>query len=161
PQATASRSLAVRAKDDLTHQWFGYRSVRDNASSLMVRRSVIESLGPFAPIRKGADSEYAERLTTVGGPVADTRAPLATTRVRTGTLCRGDFTYQRATPARLAFTGSYRAWHQSRTGTGPGAAAPDPAVGDLPVPVPRSFLRGLRHAPPWDRLPVVYQADFS
>src|SRR5699024_959204 len=78
----------------------------------------------------------------------------------TGTLSRGDFTYQWASPDRLAFKGSYRAWHQ-RLAAPHGAAAPDPTVGDLPFPVPRSFLRGLEHAPSWARLPVVYLADFS
>ncbi|WP_256838897.1 glycosyltransferase family 2 protein [Ornithinimicrobium faecis] len=144
--APASRSQAVRAKDDLTHQWFGYRSLRDNASSLMLRRSVIEAIGPFAPIRKGADSEYAERVTSRVGPVLDTGTPLAITRLRTGTLSRGDFTYQWSTPERLVFKGSYRASHR-RDGLG--------------FPVPRSFLRGLPHAPTWESVPVAYLGDLS
>ncbi len=135
--------------------------MRDNASSLMVRRCVIETIGPFAPIRKGADSEYAERLTTVAGPVVDTGSPLAITRLRTGTLSRGDFTYQWASPERLAFKGSYRAWHQTLDVAAGAAAVPDPTVGDLPFPVPRSFRRGLEPAPAWARLPVVYLADYS
>nr|WP_281497554.1 glycosyltransferase family A protein [Ornithinimicrobium sp. F0845] len=153
PAAPASRSLAVRARDDLTHQWFGYRAVRDNASSLMVRRTVIDRIGPFAPIRKGADSEYAERLTSQAGPLLDTGSPLAITRLRAGTLSRGDFTYQWASPERLAFKGTYRAWHRQE-------GVPDPGRG-LPFPVPRTFLRGLDSFPDWDRLAVAYLGDLS
>lgn len=134
PQAPASRSLAVRAKDDLTHQWFGYRSLRDNASSLMVRREVMERVGTFLPIRKSADSEYAERLAALVGPVADTGSPLAVTRLRTGSLSRGDFTYQWAHPDRNAFRGTYRAWHR--------ALAPVDPSPEVPVP----FARGIDEA---------------
>lgn len=167
PEAPASRSLAVRAKDDLTHQWFGYRSLRDNASSLLLRRSVIDTIGPFAPIRKGADSEYAERVTSHVGPVRDTGTPLAITRLRTGTLSRGDFTYQWSTPERLVFKGSYRAAHRqvaSEAGAAAGGAPVGRAApsGDaLSFPAPRSFLRGLPHAPTWESVPVAYLADLS
>ncbi|OLT19552.1 hypothetical protein BJF81_08505 [Ornithinimicrobium sp. CNJ-824] len=89
PSAPASRSLAVRAKDDLTHQWFGYRAVRDNASSLMVRRDVEERAGTFLPLRKSADSEYAERLQVLVGPVVDTGSPLAVTRLRAAASAGG------------------------------------------------------------------------
>ncbi|HLS46547.1 MAG TPA: glycosyltransferase family A protein, partial [Ornithinicoccus sp.] len=178
PDAPASRSLAVRAKDDLTHQWFGYRALRDNASSLMVRREVFDRIGLFAPIRKGADSEYAERITTLAGPVLDTGTPLAITRLRTGTLSRGDFTYQWSTPDRLVFKGSYRAWHKGlvkaqepalgdrdtgQTATTLAADPTPPLMADqtMPFAVPRSFLRGLDHAPGWDELGVAYLGDFS
>lgn len=142
PGAPASRSLAIRAKDDLTHQWFGYRAVRDNASSLLVRRDVLERAGTFLPIRKSADSEYAERLATLVGPVADTGSPLAVTRLRTGSLSRGDFTYQWANPDRNAFRGSYRAWHRALAGRGSATGPVDEDVPEVPVP----FARGIEGA---------------
>lgn len=124
PTAPASLSQAVRARDDLTHQWFGYRVIRDNASSLMARREVMEQVGPFVEIRKSADSEYAERLTTLVGEIANTGTPLAITRLRSGSLSRGDFTYQWAAPDRMAFKGSYRAWHRRLRAEGAGIAGP-------------------------------------
>lgn len=160
PDAPASRSRAVRARDDLTHQWFGYRAVRDNASSLMVRREVLERVGPFVSIRKGADSEYAERLTTLAGPLADTGTPLAITRLRTGSLSRGDFTYQWASPERLLFKGSYRAWHARLVADQDTTHDRSPGS-DLSFPVPRSFVRALDSAPDWDQVSVAYLADFS
>lgn len=177
PAAPASISRAVRAKDDLTHQWFGYRPIRPNASSLMVRREVFERIGPFAAIRKGADSEFAERISTLVGPILNTKSPLAVTRLRSGTLSRADFTYQWTTPDRLVFRGSYRAWHasldQASLNGDTAAGAPDAGVipamdrllagpdAVLPCPVPRSWLRGLGHGPTWDRVDLAYLDDFS
>lgn len=142
PEAPASRSLAVRARDDLTHQWFGYRAVRPNASSLLVRREAFDAAGPFWPIRKSADSEYAERITQVLGTVVDTGTPLAITRLRGGSLSRGDFSYQWSHPDRIAFRGTYRAWHRS-LGRGAPVPVPDAALPEAPPP----FARGLDGTP--------------
>lgn len=141
PQAPASRSRAVRAKDDLTHQWFGYEAVRDNASSLMVRRSAMEQAGPFLPLRKAADSEYAERLATLAGPVVDTGSTLAITRLRSGSLSRGDFSYQWSDPDRILFRGTYSAWHRHLGAQKSRSLSLRP--GELPVPVAASLTRGL------------------
>lgn len=140
PQAPASRSRAVRAKDDLTHQWFGYEAVRDNASSLMVRRSVMQRAGTFLPLRKAADSEYAERLATLVGPVVDTGSTLAITRLRTGSLSRADFSYQWSDPDRILFRGTYRAWHRHLAAQETRTLSLRP--GEMPVPVAASFTRG-------------------
>lgn len=165
PEAPASRSLAIRAKDDLTHQWFGYRSVRDNASSVLVRRSVMEEVGSWMPIRKSADSEYAERLARLVGPLADTGTPLAITRLRTGSLSRGDFTYQWAHPDRNAFRRIYRAWHRQLAGDGEPQTPPDSATArpSAPLPeVPPAFARGIDGVATWpDRLDVCLVGDFS
>lgn len=174
PDAAASRSRAVRARDDLTHQWYGYRAVRDNASSLMVRRSVWDRIGPFAAIRKGADSEYAERIQAFAGSIADTGTVLAVTRLRSGSLSRGDFSYQWTHPDRLVFRGSYRALHQAAAAS---LAAATPAAGQPNQPtasevvldedhrlhcrVPVNALRGLDGAAPRTHFARGYIADFS
>lgn len=156
PAAPASRSLAVRAKDDLTHQWFGYPSVRPNASSLMVRREVMDRLGTFLPIRKGADSEYAERLVALAAPIADTGTPLGITRLRVGSLSRADFSFQWHHPDRVVFRGSYRAWHRSlRLGSR------RPTDEQMPE-VPAAFTRGLERVPvPPREYAVILLADLS
>lgn len=144
----ASTSQAVRARDDLTHQWLGYPAIRENASSLMMRAEVVRQVGGFLAVRKGADSEYAERIAAQAGPVVDTGTPLAVTRLRSGSLSRGDFSYQWATPDRLAFKGCYRA--RLRAGS---AAEP---------PVPLTFVTDLEPTGRVvDRLPVAYLADFA
>lgn len=152
PAAMASLSHAVRARDDLTHQWLGYPATRPNASSLLIRREVVARLGPFLPVRRGADSEYAERIEALMGPVVDTGTPLAVTRLRSGSLSRGDFRFQWTVPDRLSFRGSYRA--QLRRSRDSGAWLGSP-------PVPLTFVRGLERTPRVaDHLGDAFLADF-
>jgi O-antigen biosynthesis protein len=147
PSMPACHTLAVRAHDDLTHPWIGYRPVRTHASSLMVRASTAARLGDFLRVRKGADSEYAERIEAQAGAVGSTRSPLAVYRLREGSLSRSDFTYQWAAPERLAFKGTYRAWQR----------AGRPA--DFPAPLP--FVRGIDQRRTAARLSTAFLADFS
>ncbi|WP_299450871.1 glycosyltransferase family 2 protein [uncultured Serinicoccus sp.] len=165
PQAPMSRSLAVRAKDDLTHQWLGYRAVRENASSLLLRRSILERTGGFLPVRKGADSEFAERVARLHGQIVDVELPLAVTRLRAGSLSRGDFTFSWAAPERRAFRSSFMAWHRrlSRRRRDEGEVTVDDAtLGALPFPVPRGWTRGLPvGALVPDRLATAYLGSFS
>lgn len=137
PELAASRSDAVRATDDLVLQWIGFLPRRRNASSLMFRRSLLDTVGPFDTVRKGADSEYFERIRHLAGPVGDTSTPLAVTRLRLGTLSRSDFGYGRMAPDRVLYQSAYRTWHRTLTR---GSA---PAVGEGPRPfaTPPSFQR--------------------
>ncbi|WP_420113854.1 glycosyltransferase family 2 protein [Pseudactinotalea sp.] len=151
PDVVATRSSAVRARPDLTHQWFGYSPIRLNASSLMMRRDDYDRLGPFLEIRKGADSEYLERIVARGGELANVRESLAVTRLREGSLSRGDFTYQWSSPDRLDFRGSYRAWHRRTEG----ARRADP---ELPFSVPTTFSLDLTGGRQFD---VIWTADYS
>lgn len=153
PEVGASRSDALRAREDLSHQWLGYRPVRANASSLMLRRSAVDALGDFLPIRKGADSEYAERITAAGGTIVDTGTVLAVTRLRSGSLSRGDFSYQWTTPQRLAFKGLFRSWHRAAGAEGLHVDAGE----GLPLRVPTVF----EVAADRRRLDLVVTADLS
>ncbi len=147
PATPACHTLAVRVHDDLTHQWFGYRPVRTHASSLMVRREVVQRLGGFLRVRKGADSEYAERIEAEVGPVGSTEVPMAMYRLRQGSLSRSDLSYHWVSPERLAFRGSYRAWLR--------------AGRRRPFPAPLPFVRGIRQRRTARRLDTAYVADFS
>ncbi|AXH96759.1 glycosyltransferase family A protein [Ornithinimicrobium avium] len=147
PDAPASRALAVRVHDDLTHQWLGYRPVRINASSLMVRADAVRRAGPYLPVRKGADSEYAERLATELGELVSTRTPLGLSRLRSGSLSRSDFALGWTAPERLAFRGTYRAWHR--------------AGRRRPLPAPLPYVRGTHQHRSADRLDTAYLADLS
>lgn len=151
PEAPANHSRAIRAKDDLTHQWLGYSPLRSNASSLMFRRTVLEQVGPFAPVRKGGDSEFAERMALLVGKPRELPQPLAVTRLRAGTLSRGDFTYSWAAPDRLAFRGSYRAWHRHL------AEKPHPVPPAVDFPWPPHYGA----FPRTDDVEVGVLADFS
>lgn len=148
PAASASRSEAIRARDDLTHQWIGYGPRRPNASSLLFRLADVTRVGPFDAVRKSADSEFHERLETLVGPVVNIKEPLAITRLRSGTLSRGDFMYQWTHPDRRLYRAAYREWHESlrrRRGDSP---SPTLVEGSRPFPVPISFLRGRAESEP-------------
>lgn len=147
PDAPACRTLAVRADDDLTHQWLGYQPVRIHASSLMLRAEVGARLGDFLRVRKGADSEYVERIDAEVGRVASTRTPLAVYRLRAGSLSREDLTFHWAAPERLAFKGTYRAWQR--------------AGRHHPFPAPVPFVRGIEQDRVVDHLGTAYLSDFS
>src|SRR5690606_20961394 len=105
---------------------------------------------PFDAVRKGADSEFHERLGRLVGPVADTRTPLAGTRLRSGTLSRSDFSCRWTTPDRQLYRAAYRSWHRSLTRD---STPLPPAVGNVtqrPFPAPTTFLRAPGAAPPPD-----------
>ncbi|WP_180802182.1 glycosyltransferase family 2 protein [Kytococcus schroeteri] len=178
PKVPANRSQAIRVKDDLTHQWLGYPPDRRNASSLMVRRSVLEEVGGFQAVRKGADSEYHFRLDALGRPVRDIDDYLAVIRLSTGSLSRGDFMWNRNNPDRLLYRGVYAAWHRAirRAGGGKGprsrqlaGASGIDSSATMPFSVPRAWNRDLP-APDGGRYPSsgeevthawVLRGDFS
>ena len=150
PESVASHSEAIRCRPDLTRQWFGYSPERMNASSLLVRREVLQRLEGFDQIRKGADSEMIERLRLLGeGALVDVAAPLAVTRLAEGSLSRADFSLGRHSPDRVLFRSSFRWWHRQAARAGRPGAVPEveelrvERKGRRPFPVPRSFRRGL------------------
>lgn len=167
PAAVASHSLAMRAHDDLTRQWLGYPAVRENASSLMIRRDLLRELGGFDEVRKSGDSEFAARLqVTTGTRITTVAEVLAVTRLRTTSLSRGDFSMGWARAARIAYQGGYRAWHQrlSASGARAGEAAVTP-VEVLPDLRRRRFAAPRGYAPDRDlalasgRFDVLLVAD--
>ena len=63
-------------------------------------------------MRKGADSEFRERLIRhLGTQVIELSAPLYMTRLSAGSLSRADFRHGWTAPARLSFSSAYRYWH--------------------------------------------------
>lgn len=160
PAAGGSTSDAIRATDDLLHQWIGYPARRRNASSLMFRHSVLERTGPFDLVRKSGDSEFHERLTTLVGPVLDTRTPLAITRLRGGTLSRADFAYQWMAPDRLLYRAAYRSWHRT---LGDVDTPHVPSIGgeERVFPAPAAMLRSLPGQRERGLLDLLVVADTS
>lgn len=157
----ATRSVAVRAHDDLSHQWLGYAAQRVNASSLLFRKdAVMRKIGYFDSVRKSADLEYAFRMEAAFGiPVFDVELPLAYTRLRMTSLSRLDFTMGWAAAPRIAYQAAYRYWHRT---IGAGA---DPYVPREPrtrrFPAPASYLNRIAGAvPPRTRYDVVFVDDW-
>ncbi|MGH3468970.1 MAG: glycosyltransferase family 2 protein, partial [Thermocrispum sp.] len=147
PEVLASRSGAVRAHDDLSHQWLGYPAQRVNASSLLFRKEpVLATIGYFDSVRKSADFEFAFRLETVfKRRIRDVKEPLAVTRLRQSSLSRADFMLGWSAPARIAYQAAYREWHRQIRG---GADPYLPRVLTArPFPAPASYLKRIADAP--------------
>lgn len=147
PERIATRSLAVRAHDDLHHQWLCYPAQRVNASSLMFRREpVLAKVGYFDSVRKSADLEYAFRLEAAhSDKITDIPLPLAYTRLTQASLSRSDFTFGWAAPARIAYQAAYQYWHKA---IADGANPYLPRTPEQrPFPAPGQYLRGISPAP--------------
>src|SRR5690606_33082828 len=109
------------------------------------RREVLDRVGPFDTLRKGADSEFAERLRLVGS-VQDVVAPLAITRLAAGSLSRADFAWGWHHPDRVLFRNAFRDWHRRvRAGE---ATRPLERTGFGPSAVPRRFRVARDPQPP-------------
>ena len=119
----ASVSRAQRVLSDGTLTYFGYLPHRVNASSLLFRRGpVLVLLGRFDAVRKGADSEFTERLIAAFGAEAlvELAEPLSLVQLTLGSLSRSDFRPFWMSGNRLAYMRQFGAAHRRI------AAAPEP-----------------------------------
>jgi hypothetical protein len=142
----ASRSRIVRAHPDLTHQWLGYPAQRLNPWSLIIRRTpVLDTVGYFDAVRKGADSEYSARLLAAFGKrIHDLAEPLAYYRLHPTSLSRSDFSHGWSAPARIAYQAAFVEWHRK---IADGASPHLSAAGERTFPAPVSFLDRVPGAP--------------
>lgn len=111
---------ANRTDERLVRTAVGFSPQRRCEVSLMFRRRDAIALGGYLPMRKGADSEFRERLIKhCGTAVTDLPEPLYLTRLSPGSLSRADFRHGWTAPARLAFSSAYRYWHEQNSGVLP------------------------------------------
>ncbi|MDH5835437.1 glycosyltransferase family 2 protein [Luteimonas kalidii] len=116
PHLISSSSRALRLDDDLVFSLPGVSASRENASSLTFwRERAIEAIGFYDASRKGADTEYAVRLTRHFGERrhALLKEHLACIRLRVGSLSREEFKPGWRHPARAAYRRGYLWWHDA------------------------------------------------
>jgi len=116
PSLMANTSYSLRASEQLTFvQERGSVVMRLTESSLLFRkREVVDRVGYFDSVRKGADSEFRLRIGAAFGtavPVIETAAPLAIVRFTTGSLSGSDFADGWTHPGRFAYRSAYLLWH--------------------------------------------------
>lgn len=103
---------ANRTDERLVRTAVGFLPQRRCEVSLMFRHEDAVAMGGYLPMRKGADSEFRERLMLhTGKEVEDLSDPLYMTRLSHGSLSRADFRHGWTAPHRLAFSSAYRTWH--------------------------------------------------
>lgn len=151
--AAATQSWSIRIGNDLVFQRPGYEPARLNESSLMTRRSDLQSLGGYLPARKGADTELKTRFEAAFGPVTVLPDLLAVIRFEPTSLSRSDFGPGWRHPARHALRDAYMYWHDH---------APQAELKleadrrTAPIPIPRRFAV----APQTCRFDVVLAGDW-
>ncbi|MCD9199749.1 glycosyltransferase family A protein [Aeromicrobium wangtongii] len=114
PKVVATLSKAIRLHTDLYITRVGSLAFAHSAPSLIARRElVLGTLGPFDLMRKGADTEYIERIATVFGrdSVVNLKMPLSLYQLTGGSLSREDFRPSWHRPARATYHSAFRHWH--------------------------------------------------
>ncbi len=113
PQVVATLSKAIRIHTDLYITRVGSLAFAHSAPSLLMKREVFETLGPFDLMRKGADTEYIERIATVFGlkSIVNLKVPLSLYQLTGGSLSREDFRPSWHRPARATYHAAFRTWH--------------------------------------------------
>lgn len=122
-------------------------------STLMIRRQVVlDTVGYFDPVRKGADSGYRRRIEAAmkqPTPLVAVGAPLMLIRFDTGSLSGTDIRSGWIHPARTAYTNAVDAWIDS------GQTKLDHPLHERPYPAPHHILGTPVHYPPLDVLYVL------
>jgi hypothetical protein len=138
PLVVATLSKAIRLHTDLYITRVGSLAFAHSAPSLLARRElVLDTLGPFDPMRKGADTEYIERIATVFGrnSVVNLKMPLSLYQLTGGSLSREDFRPSWHRPARATYHSAFRHWHAKIAAGETSPRTPD-AAGHRAFPAP-------------------------
>ncbi|MEU6858723.1 glycosyltransferase [Glycomyces sp. NPDC046736] len=100
--------------EDLTATRPGRVLTTASTASMMFRRDVLDRLGYYDEVRKGADTEFLHRVGAAYGPGAVRRLPLRDTVMRQapGSLSREEFGAGWKHPSRHAYQSAYPLWHQ-------------------------------------------------
>ncbi|WP_082555926.1 glycosyltransferase family A protein [Aeromicrobium sp. Root472D3] len=129
PQVVATLSKAIRLHTDLYITRVGSLAFAHSAPSLLMKREVFDELGPFDLMRKGADTEYIERIATVHGlkSIVNLKVPLSLYQLTGGSLSREDFRPSWHRPARATYHSAFRHWHAKIAAgeTSPHSSNPD------------------------------------
>ena len=114
-RCVATMSRSIRVTSNLRLGPVGFSALRQNASSLLFHRArVLEKLGGFDPVRKGADAEFIERLKVVFGPeqIDLLWQPLAVVQLTDGSLSRAEFRYGWIHGSRVHYREAFEYWHR-------------------------------------------------
>lgn len=160
PSVPANLSNHSRATEDLEFLRINNNPqfTQPNFSSLMVRRSVIETLGPWDAIGRGADAEFRDRLVNWYGdalPVVGNH-PMSFTRTRANSLTAGEMKRGYVDPSRRLYLAAYTRWHQQEREAGRTAA--NSRKGRLPFAIASNLNPG--GTKQGSKFDVIYATDF-
>lgn len=121
PDLPANLSTSLRVTEDLAFVQPRRTALRPAESSILFRRErVIDRIGYYDAVRRGADSEYRLRLEAAFGqtaPILATGGPLALIRYTATSLSGSDFGDGSMHPGRVSYRSAMDHWHaEIRTG---------------------------------------------
>ncbi|MBC7631146.1 glycosyltransferase [Aeromicrobium sp.] len=157
PAVVATLSKAIWLHRDLTITRPGTKPFARIAPSLLFRRKeVLRRLGAFDVMRKGADTEFIERLSATFGceSVVTLEEPLTLYQLTQGSLSRADFRTGWRHDARVSYHSAFRQWHREIS-----AGRADPSIepgSERPFAAPPEMTGGAHPTKPID---VVVLAD--
>ncbi|WP_454084900.1 glycosyltransferase family 2 protein [Georgenia sp. Marseille-Q6866] len=157
----ATRSLGVRATEEMELSRVGYGGRFKAASSLMIRVfPVVNRVGFFDPVRKAADNEYALRVEAAfDGKVVDVPTHALTVLLAdAASLSASDYSSGWRHPARSEYLEAYSEWHRQVSRRD--AARFLPPHGPRAFPAPRRWERHPQDGEAGRPLDVVVLADW-
>ncbi|MGP5208952.1 glycosyltransferase [Corynebacterium casei] len=152
----ANMTRHVRVTPDLTFTRINNNpSVsQPNFSSLMLRKSVVEELGRWDHVNRGADAEFRDRLVAATGKTVEVlhNVPLSFTRTHPNSLTAGEIGRGYIDPSRLFYQRAYQLHHEQAEVSG--------VWTDLNFAKPCNMLPGNRgkHLGKYD---VIFITDFA
>ncbi len=163
PDVPANLSLGVRLFENLrmTRRVPLPKYAHTNFSSLLIRREVMERLGTWDLVNRGADAEMRSRIEAVSGeraPIAS-RVPMSLLRMTEASLTAGEVNRGYLDPRRRWYRMAYRLWHQRTLARGGIPCLPPDDSDSRPFPVPVAMV-GRRADQRPTRVDVLYASDF-
>lgn len=153
----ATRSDSIRVDPEIVIANPGSMYIQGNASSLMFRlKDVMDRIGFFDRVRKGADSEYAYRIEAAFGAAVSNiaeKVPLAIVRLEPDSLSRSEFKPGWRHRARSSYREAYAYWHEKISSGEDSAYLPG-------FDVPRKFPAPRRFVIDKSALPRTYDVVF-
>ena len=161
-EKVASTSAHIRTTADLIFRRVNTQPsyLQMNYSSLMFHRSLIEKIGAWDTVNRGADGEFLLRIITRFGSskIAElSDKPLSLSRVWSGSLTSGEMARGYFAQSRLLYREAFRKWHRETKKAGLKLFL-DPDQ-PRPFPVPTTFEPGNRNAD-LGTFDVIYATDF-
>lgn len=158
----ASTSEHVRTSEDLHFRRINTKPVflQMNYSSIMFHRSLVDEIGAWDTVNRGADGEFLLRVIANYGSscianIAD--VPLSLSRTWAGSLTSGEMQRGYFAPSRLLYREAFRKWHREIKKNGSRVHLDPDKPRDFPVPT--NFEPGQRKAD-LGKFDIVFVSDF-
>lgn len=160
PELVGNVTSSLRVTNELAFVQPRSASLRLTETSLLFRRrKVVERVGYYDDVRKGADSEFRLRVEAAFGkpvPLLELPSPLMLVRYSRTSLTGSDFGDGWVHSARVAYKSGWMRWHQ-RIADGSTSPVLEHPMGVRPYPA-NEYIQGV--PVPDRRLDVVVVSDF-